>query len=770
MKLPHPFRSPAGIALHGAAVFLLPAWLAAQNPLDVKPTPTPDPVKGWADPSPLTSDELQTMRTQRPPHTPLPAGAELPRGFATASGTAPGRVFHDTCDGALWVMGDRYKASFGADGFTYVPWFGASAPRNFPVQFVLRTVQVGGQPLVLADAAPQRAGDRITFARGAVAECYDLTAAHVEQTFVVDTTLPGDVVLTLDVVSELAEDPATPGIQFGNELGCVNYGQAHVVDGERLVPVATTCDGNAIRIVVPATARTAGPLVIDPVIYTSAFLANLAGDSSQPDIAYDATWDMYLLVWQHPFSANDYDIYTEFRYGSDGSPLTGSIDTVDYTGANYMNPRVANLAAGDRFLVVAQRFIAGKWEIYGRLRLAGQGVHPNIIPISDPSFGGHCINPDIGGDPAETGTADNWLVVWQRELSTTDYDIHGRIVRIDTAMPAGPIMIENTGASIYSMPSVSQSNGNGFATAARWMVVYQYRFSATDQDIYGCSLNQAGAIAAANQPVDTSTANDLVPTVSSPNTTAASGNPLFLVTYERQNPFDARARLLSAQFVNQIPPVNLTQAFGLGGFWVRAESDGNRFAVLNGAAGISVATLAYTGSALVLQEAPQPLPTAPAYARLCSKRSGGGSVTDYGIAFIDTNWAPDRIGVSAYRGHTPGAETTRRVMGCGNLQITATGRPFLGESLLFQLANVGFDIPGFAFGMPVPATNVLCAPCPIGVSLNGVTVLLGASLSITIPTSIALVDYTAAVQGLAFGSGPCVASLRFADTIDFSVR
>ena len=770
MNPTHLLRSSFGHAWCGVAVFLLPAALAAQHPLDIKPAPTPDPVKGYADTSPLTEAELQMMRTQRPPHTPMPTNVETRNQNATASGAAPGQVIHDACEGQLWAIGDAYKASFGADGFAYVPWFGGSAPRNFPVQFVLREVRVGGAALPLAGTTPQREGDRVTFVRGAVQERYELTPQHVEQTFVIDTALAGDVVLTLDVVSELVEDAATPGIQFGNEFGCVHYGDAHVVDGDQLRRVPTTWSDGAIRIVVPAAERTTGPLVIDPIIYTSAFSAVLPNDSSQPDIAYDAASDTYLLVWQYQYSATDFDIYCEFRNGSDGSTISGTLGTIDVTGFNHQNPRVANLASGARFLVVSQRYTGTLWQIYGRMRLAGQTVHPNLIPISEPTvYPGPHINPDVGGDPSASG--DSWLVVWQREFSATDYDIHGRLVRIDTSLPGPTILIENASSSIYSLPSVSQSNGNGFATAARWMVVYQYRFSSIDWDVYGCSLNQLGVITAGNSVIDNVTANDLVPSVSSPNTDFAGGNPLFLVTYERQGTFEARARLLSAQLVNQIGPVNLSAAaFGLGPFWVRAESDGNRFVVLNGSGTISAATIGYNGSSLVLQEGPQALPGAPSYPRLCSKRSGGGVRTDYGIAYIETSWTPDRIGISAYRGHTPGNDVTRRVMGCTNLQIDVSGRPFLGEALTFALSNVGFDLPGFAFGLPVPASTAVCAPCPLGVSLSGVTLLAGPSLTIPIPTSVALVNFSAAVQGFALGSGPCVASLRFTDTIDFTVR
>jgi hypothetical protein len=123
----------------------------------------------------------------------------------------------------------------------------------------------------------------------------------------------------------------------------------------------------------------------------------------------------------------------------------------------------------------------------------------------------------------------------------------------------------------------------------------------------------------------------------------------------------------------------------------------------------------------------------------------------------------------AYRGHSPGADSNRRVMGCNGLGIDVAGRPFLGESLTFSLTGVGADIPLLAFGAPIPATTALCSVRPLGVSPTGAIVVVGTSLPVAIPTTAALVGYTAAVQGLALGSGPCIATLRFSDTIDFTI-
>jgi hypothetical protein len=650
-----------------------------------------------------------------------------------------------------------------------VPFLGSDAPQNHPVHFVLRDVRVGGRALPLASAAPVRAGERVTFDRGAVQEVYDLRADAVEQTFVVASDWSGDVEVEIEVRSDLVENAAEPGIQFGNERGQVSYGQAHVVRDGALTPVATTCEGRTIRIHVPAALRGSAPLVIDPIIHTSAFTFTGGQPNAQPDVAYDASTDQYLIVWEYQFSAADIDVYSEFRNG-DGTAVQNSLGIIDSSTVSCAVPRVANLNQYDRFLVVMQRYESARWQIYGRLRLAATAPHPIVFPISEPTGAGHCINADIGGDSSVSGAGDNFLVVWQRELSTTDYDIHARLVRADTSLATGTIPIENSAASIYSMPAVSQSNGNGYSNTPRWLVAYQFRFNANDWDIYGAALSQNGTITTPNSAIDTAFAMDLVPSVSTPNTAFANGNPLFLVTYERQNPFAARAKLLSGGFVSQIPPVDLSASFGLGGFWARAESDGNRFVVTTGAGTISVATLAYTGSALVLHDAPHALTGAPSYPRLCSKHSGGGPRTDYAVVHLDENTTPDRVVVAAYRGHAPAGGLARRVMGCNGLGIDVTGRPFLGEGVTFSLSNVGFDIGGFAFGAPVPASNTFCGVCPLGFDLATVVPVLGNTLSLPLPTSAGLVGASAAVQGFGLGTGPCAASLRYSDTIDLVVQ
>ena len=676
-------------------------------------------------------------------------------------------------DGHIWAIGTSYKASFGDDGFVYVPFFGSRAPRNYPVQFQLCSVRIGGRPLALAPAAPEQVGNAVTFGRGAVSERYELALDRVEQTFVIDSALAGDVELELQVTSELGEDGARPGLQFHNELGSVSYGQAHVVNGMELSPVPTTFDGRTIRIHVAETLRHGDRLVIDPIIQSSTTpLSANNVDQGQPDIAYDASFDRYLVVWEEYFSAIDTDVWTQFRDGN-GAAVTSSVQAIDLTGSNYLHPKVANLNLTDTFLVVFEFFdpVTGRFRIRGQRRGANSSLG-NKFSISATASTVSRYRPDIGGDPSELATANRWLVVWQRNNSSTDTDIEGRLVRDDATFATPVLTIANNTNHFYNAPFVSQSNGNGLSASPCWMVAYEHEFSPTDRDIWGAAIDVVGNIVTPNTVISGSPADEGVPNVSCPATDLGGTRQLFMLTYEDVTNSRAMARLLRPQFfgfVNDITPVNMTATFGLPGGYAKCDSDGNRFAFVGGV-GNRITTFAFDGAQLIQQEPLQSLPNLPAYVRLVSKRSGGGPRTDYGVVDEDRLFSPFRIMVSAYGGHAPGNDVTRRPMACNGLDIDFEGRAFLGEQLTLTVTNAGSDIPLFAFGTPVPATTALCPQCALGVDAGSAILVVGGMLAVTMPTAPAIVGSQFAVQGLGLGSGPCVAGLRFSDTIDFTVR
>jgi hypothetical protein len=108
----------------------------------------------------------------------------------------PREVVFDVVDGTVWADGSNYKASFAADGFTYVPFFGSDAARNYPIVFSLQAAAVGAAA-ALGAAAPQLRGNTVTIERGALRERYDVHSGHVEQKFEIATPFRGDLTLTL---------------------------------------------------------------------------------------------------------------------------------------------------------------------------------------------------------------------------------------------------------------------------------------------------------------------------------------------------------------------------------------------------------------------------------------------------------------------------------------------------------------------------------------------------------------------------------------------
>src|SRR5687768_4965836 len=82
-------------------------------------------------------------------------------------------VAENGADGRVWARGRAYKASFGQDGFTFLPAFGASAPRNYPVELDLGSVAVGGRELERSTVPRvSRAGKIVTLDHGALREVY----------------------------------------------------------------------------------------------------------------------------------------------------------------------------------------------------------------------------------------------------------------------------------------------------------------------------------------------------------------------------------------------------------------------------------------------------------------------------------------------------------------------------------------------------------------------------------------------------------------------
>lgn len=743
---------------------------------DFKTAPTVDSVKGRGQVLPFTDADRARERVARKGEAAGPLATAMLRTGPTAVGE---RVLYDSgTDGRLWASGATFKASFGRDGFVYVPFFGARAARNHPVHFTLAAVRVAGQPVAFdADVQPTRSGDRVVFDRGIVREVYDLTLRGIEQTFVVDGVAPGDVTIDLEVTSDLQEDAARPGLQFANELGCVEYGTAFVVDGGDKEEIATAFADGRIRLSVTAAQRPAGALVIDPVISTGFTSTTSSYDFDRPDVSFDATTGRYLLVWERHFSAADVDVLAEMRDAS-GNFLPGSGMIIDSSTDHWSLPRVANLNAYDRFLVVAEKFVAAnpvgqRSTIWGRTIEATSPTTVGAAFEVSGNQGGDKRAPDVGGDPS-LATPTYWTVVYTRELSATDHDIHGRQVG-STGLPRqNTLFLENSADTIYRDAQISHSNGDIGASSQRWAVVFSYRFNSTDWDVYGATLAWDGVITKPAAPLDTSTTSHVAPSVSS-LAHAFPGGPTFGVTYEvASGAQDLRAMVVTPAFATIVPPTNLSVLLGdQGAIDSRIETDGVRFVVAYAPGQPAVAaTLGVLGSSFVVHEAPQQLGNVHNAwdLNIVSRAAAGGSNTGYGIVFSDTNPNPDRIVFATYLGHGQGGVSTRPT-GCGGLGIVGTGSPFLGRSFSAVLTGIGSDLVGLLVGLPGPALAV-CGTCRLGIAMNGpmLNVPNLSVLVLEVPTLHTLVGGTLSMQGYAVGTSTCLGLVRLGDTLDVTIQ
>jgi hypothetical protein len=493
-------------------------------------------------------------------------------------------LFDEPGDGALWVRGASYKASFSAAGATVIPYFGSDAPRNYPLELEVRSATLGGEPLDIELATVSRKNELVRLERGAFTEEYAVELDKFEQRFVF-ATLPGagELVLRMDARTELAAWDLGATLRFENELGRIDYGQAFALDakGARVELDSVLTDG-VIELRVPAdfVANAVLPLVIDPFV-TFFTVGGGARDEFLCDVAYDVSSDRWCVSWADVWSATDYDVYARLVTGAG---LLQSTYTIDFTSLLWTTPAVANNNASNNFLVVAAVVPSG-----GVADIRGRTLDPIALATGaqfqiSPADGAYRNLPDVGGDPYQGSSF--YCVVWQRSVSASNVDIEFRMVSA-AGVPQGSgfTALEN-GAGWHERPSISNGLGvdNGDGTAG-WTVVWQYRYSSSDRDIYGAQISWGGSIQTPMFAIEASTWDESNPTVSTMlDPEFPSAQRPYMVVYERDygTDTDIMGRVLRKNSL--VTVLNLVGQFPQSA-WYRnqrnpaVESDGQQFLV-----------------------------------------------------------------------------------------------------------------------------------------------------------------------------------------------
>jgi hypothetical protein len=571
--------------------------------------------------------------------------------------------------------------------------------------------------------------------------------------------------------------------------GRVHLSRAVAIDarGAR-ADVPTTCADGLLELRVPAAALAdcVFPLTIDPVIITYA-VDTSAEDDTAPDVAYDAGRNWFLVCWERGFSATDHDIWAQV-HSQGGGLLPGSGAYIDEGSVHWTTPKVAYNRAGDQYLVVATNGLPtlGVRNIGGRSRNGGLPVSMLTAFEINTGATGDCINPDVGGDPRTTGPT-YYTVVWQHVVSAGRQEILARQVQINNWLRGTSYTPIDIGPVINQAPRISPSCGHQafFQSTPHHVIVWQRQITATNHDIHATLISPDGALMTSAFPVESSPANDRLPVVSS--ITDDQVNRRYIVAWLRTftGPTGSYTQIMGKvlNFAQDVTPVtNLSVLNGSVPNRINAhpsvDTDGTRFAMAYTEDGgvatttdVYAATFHLVGNTLQLSEGHRVVRASPFIDQnpeLIAWRSGGGTGAHYEIVWDQAIAAMPSMGhdihAAQYEGHTGMGGYVTRATGCGGLSFSTTDQPTLGTLIRFVPFGTVTN-PLWVFGLPLWPTIPLCPPalCALGIQLEGALIVAGpAPFSITVPRDPALLGAVAALQLADVGSGGgCTGAVAF---------
>ena len=475
----------SSLLCQGAAALLFATSAGLAVPQDTDASTAPHSVPTIQD---LTLPVLETgvpldlqwpagLAAARPSAPAVADAGSLPAsGALSIAETMTEPLVTEPSDGRIWARTRSFRASYGDEGLTVLPVFGARSPQEWPVRFMLDSVRLGTNDLTLASERPRRIEGGIETEHGAVREVHHLRVGEIEQTFVFDS-LPGsgDLEVQLAVETELTPRVEGETLRFEHpEFGHVSYGEAFVVDGKGTkAPIERRWTGDGISLVVPSEflANAVLPVTIDPVItsFSSGFGAS---DDSFPDVCYAGFAQQYCVVWQEFTSATNADVYwTSFNTAG----VQGSSYAIEVTSDYWRDPQVAYIPAGGRLLVVATHNFngpgTGSESIKGQLVQASDGtlVGPDFFISSQ---GQNKANPVVGGTNYLSVTNNHFMVAWSRLTSSSTARIESRIINWDGAAITGIQTIDSQTGVFSVQPAISASYGDATLDVDLWTLAW----------------------------------------------------------------------------------------------------------------------------------------------------------------------------------------------------------------------------------------------------------------------------------------------------------
>ena len=170
----------------------------------------------------------------------------------------------------------------------------------------------------------------------------------------------------------------------------------------------------------------------------------------------------YLVVWAHNTgSATGYDVYGQLL--SSSGALSGTRLTIAQVSGTQSQSAVAYDSSEDLFMVVWQDYRSGTdYDLYSQQITTGgvlSGSNQVLVSSADSDTA-----PDIAGN-----RNGQFLVSWQRELSSSNYDVHGLRVAANTGQAIGSELAIDTdsGGKEYRAAVTGLSTGDYLVVWAR---------------------------------------------------------------------------------------------------------------------------------------------------------------------------------------------------------------------------------------------------------------------------------------------------------------
>lgn len=470
-----------------------------------------EPADGLRQARPANTDPAIELRGDAVPergiihsqHSTAPKPAR-PAGEEALAGARSRAVGLTRVDGELLGAGPDYRAHFTRGSLSFVPALGRGVERIYPVSFSLDSVSRGAQELYRAPAtgvSPEQGDLTVDYRHPGFLESYAIRPEGVELflTFDQKPAGSGDLVVKGNLSTDLetafrgeTPGPLTLAVAAGSgERGGVTVGAVTGIGADGAsVAGSLRFDGSSLELVLPAefVETAAYPMVLDPLFGVEIPAPDtIIWNDSNADVAYNATEDRYLVVWERAFALNDVAI-RGVRISGSGASIGGLIP-IESSAATHGKPAVGNFDIPDRFLVAYQGGSSpfGPFDIYARAVDADDGLVSGRLTVA--SELANEITPDVG---SEQGVADDEaIVVWELVGSGT----RAALVTVPSAgtptLAAGGIVV-STSSGDHKPAITNHGSGPG-----NWLVVWQ-RFYTTpapgDHDILGRIIDYNGTL------------------------------------------------------------------------------------------------------------------------------------------------------------------------------------------------------------------------------------------------------------------------------------